>query len=210
MMSPSFAPGQHQRRHHQRVRRDGELHALDRRVEIRDDLRDRHVHDAAVEHHHELRRREYRDRQPQPRAPSSTVACPPHSIHRSTILREAGPAGRFMPEGAGFATVCARPDGAIRRPSRLGWPRDGRGRACSRGLQRSVGQHARPSPCSTVRRSGPRAPAATRSPSGASMTTRRGTGAGWVSARRASRCCRPSRAESGGSARRRTPSAAPS
>ena len=63
-MSPSFAPGEHERRHHERVGRDRELHALDRRVEVRDDLRDRHVHDAAVEHHHELRRREDRERDP--------------------------------------------------------------------------------------------------------------------------------------------------
>jgi hypothetical protein len=60
-------PREHEGRHDQRVRRDRQLHALDRRVEVRDDLRDRHVHDAAVEHHHELGRREYGDRQAQPR-----------------------------------------------------------------------------------------------------------------------------------------------
>ena len=49
-------PEQHERRHHQRVHRDRRLHALDRRVEVLDDLRDRHVHDARIEHHHELRR----------------------------------------------------------------------------------------------------------------------------------------------------------
>ena len=49
---------QHERRHHERVQRDRRLHALDRRVEVFDDLRDRHVHHARVEHHDELRRRE--------------------------------------------------------------------------------------------------------------------------------------------------------
>ena len=49
-------PEQHERRHHQRVQRDRRLHALDRRVEVLDDLRDRHVHHARIEHHHELRR----------------------------------------------------------------------------------------------------------------------------------------------------------
>jgi hypothetical protein len=33
--------GEHHRRHHQRIRRDGQLDALDRGVEVRDDLRDR-------------------------------------------------------------------------------------------------------------------------------------------------------------------------
>ncbi len=47
---------QHERRHHQRVQGDRGLHTLDRRVEVLDDLRDRHVHHARVEHHDELRR----------------------------------------------------------------------------------------------------------------------------------------------------------
>jgi len=46
---------QHERRHDERVERDRRLHALDRRVEVVDDLGDRDVHDARVEHHHELR-----------------------------------------------------------------------------------------------------------------------------------------------------------
>ena len=49
---------EHQRGHHERVGGDRQLNARDRRVQVRDDLRDRHVHDAAVEHHHELGRRE--------------------------------------------------------------------------------------------------------------------------------------------------------
>jgi hypothetical protein len=43
-------PDKHERRHHERVRGDGELDAGDRRVEIGHDLRDRDVHDARVEH----------------------------------------------------------------------------------------------------------------------------------------------------------------
>jgi len=55
-MSPTeLRSGEHESRHHERVEGDRELYALDRRVEVGDDLRDRHVHDAAVQHHHELR-----------------------------------------------------------------------------------------------------------------------------------------------------------
>jgi hypothetical protein len=61
---------EHERCHHQRVGGDRELDALDRRVQIGHDLRDRDVHDAAVEHHHELRRSEYDDRHPLPHRPS--------------------------------------------------------------------------------------------------------------------------------------------
>ena len=49
-------PHEHERRHHQRVRGDRGLHARHRRVEVGHDLRDRDVHHARVEHHHELRR----------------------------------------------------------------------------------------------------------------------------------------------------------
>ena len=45
---------EHERGHDQGVGGDGQLDALDGRVEVLDDLRDRHVHDAAVEDHHEL------------------------------------------------------------------------------------------------------------------------------------------------------------
>ena len=55
---------EHEGGHDQGVGRDGQLDALDGRVEVRRDLRDRDVHDAAVEHHHELRRGEDDDRQP--------------------------------------------------------------------------------------------------------------------------------------------------
>ena len=55
---------QHECRHHERVQRDRRLNALDRRVEVLDDLRDRHVHDARVEHHDELGRREHEQRKP--------------------------------------------------------------------------------------------------------------------------------------------------
>ena len=55
---------QHERRHHQRVQRDRGLHALDRRVEVLDDLRDRHVHHARVEHHDELGRGQDEHREP--------------------------------------------------------------------------------------------------------------------------------------------------
>ena len=54
--------GEHERRHDERVRRDRELDALDRGVEVLDDLRDRDVHDGAVEHHHELGGGEDEDR----------------------------------------------------------------------------------------------------------------------------------------------------
>ena len=57
---------EHERGHDQGVRGDGQLDALDRRVQVGHDLRDRHVHDAAVEHHHELRRGKNRDRRPVP------------------------------------------------------------------------------------------------------------------------------------------------
>ena len=68
--------GEHERRHHQRVGGDRELDALDRRVEVLDDLRDRHVHDAAVEHHHELRRRRGR-RSAGPSEPDAASASLP-------------------------------------------------------------------------------------------------------------------------------------
>ena len=71
--------GQHERRHHERVRGDRELDALDGRVEVGDDLRDRHVHDAAVEHHHELGGGENRDRaargRADPRSPRRPLPC---------------------------------------------------------------------------------------------------------------------------------------
>ena len=55
-MSPSLAPSQHEGRHHQRVHGDRGLNPLDRGVQVRDDLRDRDVHDARVEGHDELGR----------------------------------------------------------------------------------------------------------------------------------------------------------
>ena len=46
--------GEHERRHHERVGGDRELHLRHRRIEVGDHLGDRHVHDGGVEHHHEL------------------------------------------------------------------------------------------------------------------------------------------------------------
>ncbi len=57
-------PHQHERGHDQRVQRDRRLHPLDGGVQILDDLRDRDVHHARVEHHHELGRRQHREGNP--------------------------------------------------------------------------------------------------------------------------------------------------
>ena len=55
---------QHEGGHDERVHRDGALDAGDGRVEVGDDLRDRDIHHARVEDHHELRRSEDDQREP--------------------------------------------------------------------------------------------------------------------------------------------------
>ena len=50
-----LGPDEHECRHHERVGGDRELDAGHGRVEVVHDLRDRDVHHAGVEHHHELR-----------------------------------------------------------------------------------------------------------------------------------------------------------
>ena len=57
-----LAADQDERRRHQRLERDRRLHAADRRVEILDDRRDRHVHQRRVDDEHEHRHRQ-QDRQ---------------------------------------------------------------------------------------------------------------------------------------------------
>ena len=86
---------QHERRHHERVEGDRGLHALDRRVEVVDDLRDRDVHDARVEHHHELRRGQDHHGQPlahRDRVSQSHWAMSGRPIHPTARRPAAGPA----------------------------------------------------------------------------------------------------------------------
>ncbi len=53
-----LAPDQDERRRHQRLQRDRALHAAHGRVEVLDDLRDRHVHQRRVDDEHEHRHRQ--------------------------------------------------------------------------------------------------------------------------------------------------------
>ena len=66
---------EHERRHHQRVGGDRGLHARDGRVEVGHDLRDRDVHHARVEHHHELRSREDDQGEPAAHQAESTASA---------------------------------------------------------------------------------------------------------------------------------------
>ena len=62
--------GDHQRCHHERIQRDHRLDRCHRRVEVRDQLRDRDVHHGLVEDHQELGGREDdEDRPLHPRSP---------------------------------------------------------------------------------------------------------------------------------------------
>ena len=56
-----LAAGEHEGGHRQRVTGDRRLEVVDRRVEVRRDLGQRHVHDGRVEDHHELRRAQRND-----------------------------------------------------------------------------------------------------------------------------------------------------
>ena len=53
-----LAADEDERRGHQRLERDRRLDAADRRVEVLDDRRDRHVHERRVDDEHEHRHRE--------------------------------------------------------------------------------------------------------------------------------------------------------
>ncbi len=59
-----LAAREHQHGHHKAVERDHGLDRGDRRVEVGDQLADRHVHDRLVEHHDELCGRQRHQRQP--------------------------------------------------------------------------------------------------------------------------------------------------
>ena len=98
---------QHERRHHQRVERDRGLDPLDRRVEVVDDLRDRDVHDARVEHHHELSRRQ--DQHWEPASPTACAAdgCP---VFASPAIPNASLRSRLSQD------VATKPPG-LRRPA---------------------------------------------------------------------------------------------
>ena len=87
-----LAPDQDERRRHQRLERDRALHAADRRVEVLDDLRDRHVHQRCVDDEHEHRRREQHGQPPAARRPLRRVGAHAPIVRpdASTVLAQNG------------------------------------------------------------------------------------------------------------------------
>ena len=108
-------PHQHECGHDQRVGGDRALDAGDGGVQVDHDLRDRDVHDARVEHHHELRRSE--DDQGKPAA------------HRAILPRRAHVRDdrRVVVDAAGLRRL-AQGQGASRGQSATGRWRRGRRR----------------------------------------------------------------------------------
>ena len=159
---------QHERGHRQRVERDRGLHRVDARVEVFHDRRDRHVHDRAVEHHHELGAAEDRDDRPvlhlRPRSrPSAgiddggdpTVA----SRDAPTDQRPREERARVPPSAVSPRRGRARPEpptpwGTGRAPS--SWPSPARATTAARRAGAAIGAGS-PSSRATRARTPPRA-----------------------------------------------------